>query len=363
MLASLTGIIAKKKDPMSDERAFTSQWTQDTPYWIAVACATGSPLAAALSKAGMKELSNGSAGYVGVKADREWAKTWEKVAAVLTSQGDGVKAALIPGEHLPSAQEISFQLRNWGEIQEIASNLWLAQYLSEGRLVCFMQRVVDKRGKHVGYEAFARIETPGGEIIGGGAIMQASRALKVEYQLDRLMHRQAIQSYVDSDLEGYIFINFLTGFIQRPEVYLEGLSQAVDHYKITPRNIALDVPVTDPRDFPKLKTIANYCRTRGFALALDDIMHTDGLASSLDEIRPAFVKLDFKLGRDMLDPKRSGNVMNIIRLAHESGSTVLAEGVEDEKLYQAYVAAEVDMFQGYHFGAPEQCPPKKRKAS
>lgn len=343
--------------PKVKERAFSSTWTQISPYWIAVACAEGSVLARELGKLGLKPMADAS--YLGIKTGEDWAKDWKKIEPAIGKM-NGVKAAIIPTDIAPSGPEIAFHLKGSNEIGEIADNLWFAEYLTEDRLVCFMQRVVDRRGKNVGYEAFARIEMPDGKIVSGGAIMEASRALKVEYQVDRLLHRKAIQSFVESDLEGIIFVNFLTGFIQRPEVYLEGLSQAVEQYRLLPRTVALDVPVADPRDLPKLRTIAQYCHSRGYALSLDDIFTTDGLGATLAETRPAFVKLDAKLGRDMQDPKKQHTVLSIIRQAREAGAAVLAEGIEDEKLHKAYLAADVDMFQGYHFGTPQRLPPKKK---
>ena len=41
-------------------------------------------------------------------------------------------------------------------------------------------------------------------------------------------------------------------------------------------------------------------------------------------------------------------------LAHASGATVLAEGVENQAMYDTCFAAGVDMFQGYFIGKPER---------
>ncbi len=183
-------------------------------------------------------------------------------------------------------------------------------------------------------------------------------------RLDQVAARRQRSGYalasdmLGGDLEGFIFINFLTGFIHRPEVYLDGLNQAVDKNHLLPRYVALDVPLLDyAKDITKLKSIAAYCRARGFALSLDDVMSPDGLENLLADIRPAFVKLDARLGADILDPRRQAAVLEIIRIAHAAGATVLAEGVETDALHKAYLAADVDMFQGYLFGAPERCPP------
>ena len=343
---------------MSDERNFFSPYTQPTPYWIILEGAE----AKAASRLGAKELHRKS-GIYGMLAGADWAPKWNDLAeqCVPIHPSSNMRAALIAAEEAPSLQEIELSLRPVHELHAIARNLWLANYINDGRLVCYMQPVLDRRHKQIGHEAFARMEAPNGALIGGGAIMQASHALHMEYQVDRLMHKQAIECFVESDLEGVLFINFLTGFIHRPEVYLDGLSQAVEKHEILPRSIALDVPLVDyAKDITKLKSIAQYCHGRGFALSLDDVMTTEGLAGLLHDIRPAFVKLDARLAADMLDPKRQSMVTEIIRLAHHAGASVLAEGVESETLHNAYLAADVDMFQGYLFGAPERCPPLPR---
>jgi len=346
---------------VSVQRAFSSPWTLSSPYWIVIAGAPGGARGwqNAAQAAGLQPVMQGP-GMFAIQTSPEWAGEWERILGVLNSidRQEDLRAAIIASDVAPTAQEITLNLRPLHDVQEVVEHLWLLDHLSEDRLVCYMQRVVDRRGKQVGFEAFARIAQTDGGIIGGAAIMRASHALKVEYQVDRRMHKQAIDTFAECDLEGYLFVNFLTGFIHRPEVYLEGLSQAVSKHGITPRCIALDVPLSDyVRDLAKLRSIADYCRARGFSLALDDVKSAEGLGALLSEIRPAFVKLDARMGEMLLDSKRQSAAHEIIRLAHGSGASVLAEGVENEAQYQAYMAAGVDMYQGYYFGAPEQMPP------
>ena len=348
---------------MADERSFFSPYTQPTPYWIVLE-GSGAGL---FGKLGAQVLHR-HAELFGKAVGDDWTKAWSELSAELfpLPAGSTLRAAIIAAGNTPELQEIELSLRPASEVDAVARHLWFARYLEEGRLICFMQRVIDRRGKQVGHEAFARMEAPDGGIVGGGAIMQAAQVLHLEYQVDRLMHKNAIECFIAGDLEGYLFINFLTGFIHRPEVYLEGLRLAVERHHVLPRTIALDVPLVDyAKDTAKLKSIAAYCRSRGFALSLDDVMSPDGLADLLRDIKPAFVKLDAKLAASMQDEKRRGGILEIIRLAHGAGAMVLAEGVETEALHQAYLAAEVDMFQGYLFGAPERCPPlqKDKKAS
>ena len=339
---------------MAEQGAFFSIWAQDSNYWLVIE----GPNAAGLD--GFTSLHH-RGDLVGHKCAKNWHEAWGKHSEKLAKQQKGAsvghRAAIIAGDELPDLQEVLAALRPLKEVDAIASNLWLIESVNHGRLDCYMQRVMDRRGKQVGFEAFARMEAVDGGVIGGGAIMQAAHALRVEYQLDRLLHKQAVECFVASDLEGYIFINFLTGFIHRPEVYLDGLSQAVIRSHVRPGAVVLDVPLHDyAKDMAKLTSIAAYCRARGFGLALDDVMGADGLAALVSEIRPAFVKLDGKFGADMAPAKMQATLLEIVRICHANGVSVLAEGVETPAQHELYLAADVDMFQGYLFGAPERFP-------
>lgn len=333
-----------------------SSYSLNSPYWMIF---EGAPLEAMI-KARAESLYH-QPNLMGLKVSAQWVKQWKQIVENFPSLGDNmlIRAAVIPADTLPSLQEIELSLKPIAEIEAVAQHIWLARYLSEGRLVCFLQQVVDRSGNYTGYEAFARIDAPDGTLINGGAIMQASRALRLEYQVDRLMHQHAVQSFVQQNLEGLLFINFLTGFIHLPEVYLEGLSQAVERYYVPPQTIVLDVPLGSyGSDIPKLKTIAHYCRHRGFSMALDDVSSADGLAPLLEEIRPAYVKLAPSVGSTVGTVEGQQKIKEIILRARAFGAQVIAEAVETEKQHQAYLDTDVDLFQGYFFGAPMRYPPK-----
>ena len=338
------------------ENTIFSSYSLNSPYWIIFEGAPLEPMAQAKAISLYHQPN-----LMGVQVNGQWTGVWDSVLSNFGNMSDAmhVRAAVIPAEHLPSLQEIELSLKPIAEIEAVAKHIWLASYLSEGRLACFMQQVMDRTGEIAGYEAFARIDAPDGSLVSGGAIMQASHALRLEYQVDRLMHQQAIQSFMQQELGGVIFINFLTGFIHLPEIYLEGLSQAVERYHVTPSSVVLDVPLGSyGSDITKLRSIALYCHTRGFSMAFDDAATPEGLTHLLEAVQPAFVKLAPTLGASITTPEGQAMAKEIIRKAHTFGAKVVAEAVETEEQYKAYLAAEVDLFQGYYFGAPMRHPPK-----
>jgi EAL domain-containing protein (putative c-di-GMP-specific phosphodiesterase class I) len=58
-----------------------------------------------------------------------------------------------------------------------------------------------------------------------------------------------------------------------------------------------------------------------------------------------------------MKPERAQAILQeIVRISHSHGVSVLAEGVENAPQHEALMAADVDMFQGYLFGAPVRLP-------
>lgn len=332
--------------PVSDASPFFSIWTQPSSYWIFVQGQAGKRLK------GFNPVP-GHAALFSQQTNANWQPAWDAAAEALSGHMLGTRVAVLASAEQPPLVEIVRALRPIADMHAVADNLWLIHDINAGRLDCYMQRVVDRRGKQVGYEAFARMESSDGGVIGGGAIMQAARALNNEFQIDKLLHRQAIDRFVARDLEGYLFVNFLTGFIQRPEVYFEGLSDAVQRGHLRPNCVVLDLPVSSfGRDMTKLKSIVEYCRSKGFALALDDVSAPEMLPPMLNVVQPNFIKLDPSFGHGLSPARLSAALQEIIRLAHGMGASVLAEGVETQAMHATYFEAGVDLFQGYLIGAP-----------
>ena len=97
-----------------------------------------------------------------MKTDANWREAWVNHTAKLASLlggGAGHRAAVLASETMPSLPDMVEALRPFGEMNAIAANVWLIEAINHGKLDCYMQRVMDRRGKQVGYEAFARMES------------------------------------------------------------------------------------------------------------------------------------------------------------------------------------------------------------
>jgi EAL domain-containing protein (putative c-di-GMP-specific phosphodiesterase class I) len=341
------------------EPAFYSPWIPSPHYWLVFQCAdtlVADRVKEDFAAKGFTLLYDSPLIY-GAHVTHPWVASFAAAAEVIKKHGVAsvMKSALIPAQPKPLKEEVELTLRSYIEIEQASKHIWLMEAMLESRLICFMQRVMDKRGKVSGFEAFARIEDTDGKIRDGGAIILASRMLNVEFQLDRMLHKEAVLTFIGSDSEGYLFINFLTGFIHRPERYLDGLSQAVERFGLMPRHIVLDISIQPPlAALKQLQPTVQYCRSRGFSIAVDDVMTPDDLRIVLHEIKPDFVKLDGRISRGVTETRYANLIMEMVRLSHEAGATVVAEGVEAGEQHQRLAELGVDLFQGYLFGAPEQ---------
>ena len=344
---------------------FNLPWHQYDHYWISLYPKGGDFSAAAdslLQKLGMRKLSDGG---MAIQTPRDWKSLWDPIYMGLEQIAalDQVHAAVTPGMKQPQGRG-TLDCKPPLLIQLIADSLWVGDALLEGRIMCYLQPVIGAKDKIFGYESFARVKSPDGDIIGGEQIIAASRALGIEFMIDRHLHVQAIKTFVSSQFNGFLFVNFFPGFIHRPAVYLEGLSESAKDFGIIARHIVLDFTRSETiRDITHMKNVSDYGRSRGYSIALDDIASVESTRRLVADIHPDFVKIDTHLVQRVAEPQKRETIREIVELVHAGGGTVIAEGVETEAIHQALKLLGVDLFQGYLFSPPVPVETVMKKSS
>lgn len=330
-------------------------YNQYDAYWICILphdVLGDQAVANALVALGFSERQSSQNYYVGF-AGKEWGDLWQRVREAATDILDSINITIIASEEEPSEAQVTMSHKSAQEIDEIYASLWLGHAILRDQIVCFFQPVMAKDNRVVGHESFARVVKSDGRVIGGGDIVEASRKLGIEYALDRHLHVQAIKTFMAGKLSGYLFVNFFPGFIQRPEVYLEGLNEAVRMHHMISKQVVLDFTESEHQhDMLHMKRVVDFCRSKGYAIALDDVESLQNAKKLIPDIKPDFVKL----GRDIIAQiSQSGDVSlmrDILDISHSNGALVIAEGVEDEASFETLKRIDVDMFQGYLFSAP-----------
>lgn len=236
---------------------------------------------------------------------------------------------------------------------KIAEYPWFEEVLKKNKLICYFQPIVDAARKPLAYESFVRAELEDGTMASGGVIMQAGAALNIEHALDKYLHRTAIEEFANHKLVGSLSINFISGFIQLPAKYLEGLSVAATKHNLLPGRVILDVSNSeDLKNLDQLAAISAYCYEQGYSIALDDIKTPEQLEDILIKLTPDFIKIDHELTSSISNQAIHSRVAKMIKIAHANRCEVIAEGIENDETFKILQQLGTDYFQGYYFSKP-----------
>jgi EAL domain-containing protein (putative c-di-GMP-specific phosphodiesterase class I) len=171
--------------------------------------------------------------------------------------------------------------------------------------------------------------------VGMGELLEVSAIEKALEGLDKLPE------------DAYLSLNV------SPESVLSG---AVNHVlSDTPLSrIVLEVTEHVPvPDYSQFGTILEPLRKRGLRLAIDDAGAGYASFRHILKLNPDFIKLDMSLTRNIdADPMCLALAAALIRFAEDTGSKIIAEGVETTSELAVLQDLKVNMVQGYLVGRP-----------
>lgn len=197
----------------------------------------------------------------------------------------------------------------------------------------------------VGYEALTRfsaepLRTP-------DQWFNEAAAVGLQEELELAVIRKALQGLADLPDDTYLSLNV------SPETLLKGsVASVLEGYPF--ERLMLEVTEhASVRDYSSIATVLVPMRQRGLRLAVDDAGAGYASFRHILKLRPDAIKLDASLIRKIdTDAGCRALAAAIIRFAEETGSEVVAEGVETEAELQALRELKVNKAQGYLLGRP-----------
>ncbi|MDP2311261.1 MAG: EAL domain-containing protein [Pseudomonadota bacterium] len=149
--------------------------------------------------------------------------------------------------------------------------------------------------------------------------------------------------------EVLIFVNVHPAQLDDPAV--EARFAALAPY--APRVVLEITERASLRDFTNWEGSIARLEALGFRFALDDLGSGYGGLSLLADLRPAFIKLDMSIVRDVhKKPHKQRLVDLLLTFANATGAVLVAEGVETEEEAEALVRIGTHLLQGYYFARP-----------
>src|SRR6201996_5542056 len=207
----------------------------------------------------------------------------------------------------------------------------------------------------VGYEGLLRAFDPVGLPVSPDVLFSGTRSAGDARELDRLARCLHVANFMEQGIStGWRFLNtrpqvFETGWPQR--AFIDELSA---HFGLAQERIVIEVLEQPADDESAVASMLAASQPREFLIAIDDFGTGFSNFDRVWRFRPDIVKLDRSLvaraGRHDNDNSLIGHLINML---HQSGTLVLAEGVETEDELMTLMQADVDFIQGYWFGHPK----------
>jgi len=236
---------------------------------------------------------------------------------------------------------------------EIMRSEVIRRVLTEDALRVVYQPVMDlSTNKPFAYEALVRSTMDGYQ----NAMSLIDEAVNTGMmgELGRAIRQRAVDELPDSPL--FLNINpteFAEGWLVRPD------DPIYQHEHPVYLEITESVPLSH---FALVEEVLSEMRGKGLMLAVDDLGAGYSNLKYIADLEPEVVKLDRQLIIDLRpDTRLHKLVCGIVRLCHDLGAKVVAEGIETESELHAVRSTGADFAQGYYVARPANPKPEVRK--
>ncbi|MGE4369512.1 MAG: GGDEF domain-containing protein [Burkholderiaceae bacterium] len=175
-------------------------------------------------------------------------------------------------------------------------------------------------------------------------------------QLEQLCRQIHVRTFVEQGLPGKLFLNISPESLVAPppDDQPDAAAWLDTAQGLTGNQLVLELTESfSSAGYDALREAVGHYRRAGSGVALDDLGEGFSSLRLWAELRPDFVKIDkyFINGIDTDSVKRQF-VRSILEMARQSGTVVIAEGIETEDQYPSAVQLGIAYGQGYWLGRP-----------
>ncbi|MFC0270920.1 EAL domain-containing protein [Metabacillus herbersteinensis] len=185
-------------------------------------------------------------------------------------------------------------------------------------------------------------------------LFSVARQANLIYDLELLVLEKAFQLIMKVGCCEEIFINF-TPITLGNKRFIPALEKLLKRYEeIDPKKLILEVTERDSIEglrffHENIKEL----RRKGFRIAVDDTGAGYASLHTISEIMPDIIKIDRSVIQDIdTNSVKESMLKGLILIAKETGSLVVAEGIEKEAEAEVLSRNQVDLAQGYYYARP-----------
>jgi EAL domain-containing protein (putative c-di-GMP-specific phosphodiesterase class I)/CheY-like chemotaxis protein len=203
-------------------------------------------------------------------------------------------------------------------------------------------------GTTFGYEALLRSNEP--LLLHPSAVLKAAERVRRLHDVGRAVRELVSLGAEHMATEGALmFVNLHPEDLMDPALYLPTAP-------LTRVASQIVLELTDRASLEQVSDVqerVERLRSLGFRIAIDDLGAEQADPSTFNQLEPEFVKLDISMIRNVgQDSAKRRLVQSMVRLCHNLGKSVIAEGVENAEQHSALVDSGCDFLQGFYLGRP-----------
>jgi EAL domain-containing protein (putative c-di-GMP-specific phosphodiesterase class I) len=175
----------------------------------------------------------------------------------------------------------------------------------------------------------------------------------VTEELERACRRQAFIDWKVLGRTGRLFVNTVPATVRDTSFLGRGVLDYLGH-DLSPKGVTLEITERSAIDNLNLYREAMHAFTDlGFSFAIDDVGAGYSGLETVAVLKPAYLKIDMSLVRDVHQKKTSQKVVKaILEMGEGLGAEVIAEGVQTDEERDALCQIGVRLAQGYLFARP-----------
>ena len=229
--------------------------------------------------------------------------------------------------------------------------------LSKRRVIqaVFQPIVLLSDHRPIGWEALARVPGLRDPEDGVEDVFALAHRRGVTKEIDWICRRIAMSAASGLPASDPLFLNVSAAMLLDPLHPVDHMLLLARWADREPETIVLEITERESiADQQRLRLVLASYREHGFQFALDDIGEGHSTLELLAAAVPEFVKVAKSIAQNCVERGARAVVEATVAYARSSGSTVIAEGIEDEETADRLAELGVTAGQGYWLGRPQE---------
>ncbi|MBV8464786.1 MAG: EAL domain-containing protein, partial [Burkholderiales bacterium] len=234
----------------------------------------------------------------------------------------------------------------------------LDRVLREDTLNPVFQPIVSLRdGSIFGYEGLIRGPS-NSPLHSPLALLQTADRFGQLIDVERVCRRTTLRRFSALGLDATVFVNVSPDSLLDPQLQPDSALALLAELGLQPERVVIELTEMRPiLDYGAVRAELDRFKTVGVPVAIDDLGEGFATLRLWSELRPNFVKIDKHFISGLhLDPVKQQFVAAIQRIASESGTRTIAEGIELIEELHLVKKLGLDYAQGFFLGRPEAAP-------